>query len=494
MLYNRTTIMIGKIFRLFSSIVLPRLIIIGVDFQDRHIAAVASERKGDKVTVLGSNVVELPDAAIQDGEIQDSTLVSAALDELMKGMPSGIFEKLKSEPVFVISIPPHHIYTEAKLFPILDEADLEGAVRLKIETSLPWPITQTYFDWVKIPVREKNRSGVFIAAVSKNTVDGFLNLFVNREWRVAACEFHILSLTKFIQKETTPFIFASIDEDGIEFAIFNNGLIVMHYLQKVHSVDDLPILLKEKITQLAAFAEGSLNVQVQNVFVLDKFRIVPLGGIAEDVHIPVREFPDFTSERSDLVIAHGASQREYSSVKLSLNLLPSDATGRYHENLIIKTLGLWMKLLAVFSAVFIVGFFGILRLATNERTTVQRDVSALGATVDVRVADVAPLVEEANSFNELVQNAQKLLQIKSSVNNVIAEIDSIAFKNGVTITHLKSGDRGEITMAAFAPARENATNFQSQLEASNYFYSASIPISDLAPERNLTINVILKLS
>ncbi len=486
--------MIGRLFRLFSRVVLPRLIIIGVDFQDRHIAAVASERKGDKVSVLGSSIVELPDDAIQNGEVMDGKMVERALDELIKGMPKGIFEKLKSEPLFVISIPPHHVYTETKLFPLLEEHDLEGAVRLKVETSLPWPISQTYFDWVKVPVREKNRSGVFIAAVSKGTVDGFLNIFLHRGWRVAACEFHILSLVKFIQKESKPFIFALIDEDGIEFAIFNNGRIVTHYLQKVESVEDLPSLLREKITQLAAFSEGSLDVQVQNIFVLDNFHIVPLGSIADDVHIPIREFPDFTAERSDLVIAHGASQREYGTTKLSLNLLPVDATGRYHENLIVKTLNLWMKLLVVFSAVFIVGYFGVLRLATSERTALTQAVNSLKATVDVRNADVAPLVEDANAFNEVVKSVMGVAQIKSAVSATITEIERIAFKNGVTITNIQSSGKNEIIMTIFAPGRENATNFQFQLEASERFSSASIPISELVPERNLTINVTIKLS
>ncbi len=53
--------MITKFFKFLSRLVLPKIIVIGLDIQDRHIAAVATARRGDKLETVGSAIIEIED-------------------------------------------------------------------------------------------------------------------------------------------------------------------------------------------------------------------------------------------------------------------------------------------------------------------------------------------------------------------------------------------------------------------------------------------------
>ena len=59
--------MMGNFFKLISKLVLPKIITIGIDIQDRHLIAVATSQLGNKNGVIASGVYELSDDAIENG-------------------------------------------------------------------------------------------------------------------------------------------------------------------------------------------------------------------------------------------------------------------------------------------------------------------------------------------------------------------------------------------------------------------------------------------
>lgn len=485
--------MIGKLFKALSRVVLPKVVVIGVDFQDQHISAVATERRGDENKILGSNLVTLPDSAITNGEVMDPITVESALQELMRGLPSFLFERFKQGPVFVISIPPYHIYTEVTEFPPLSDDDLEGAVKLKMETSLPWPIRSAYVDWAPIPARGKNKTGVFLSAVAKQTVDGFLNIFLRNGWQVAACEFHMVSLSRFVVQEKDPFLLVLIDEDGVEFAAFHEGRMITHYLQKVQRIDELNSLLKDKIRNLSTFVEGSLGVVVKNLFILDRFKLGVTMGVAEETRIPIREFPTFAATGLEFLIAQGASQREYGARRTFFNLLPEEATGRFHDSLLLKTLGLWTKVLGVFTFVFAFALVGMLMFVNNQRASLSRDVDELTATGGTRIASAETLIASANAFNELTARVEQIRNARGTIAQKLTSIEQEAFRTGVSVKNIKWATGETIALTADAPTRENAIAFKDALDKAAIFSSVTIPIVDLAQDQDITFHVTISL-
>ncbi len=479
--------MLRNFLRLFSRFVLPRIVVIGLDVQDRHLAAVAAERRGDSLRIIGSHVVELPEAAIENGELSQPALFRERLGQLMGGLPAHIFERLKSEPIFVLSIPPHHIYTATVLFPPMADAELAEAVRLKMETSLPWPIAGMYFDWTKVSVNRSDTIGVFMAAVAKPTVDAYVSVFLEKEWLVSACEFHILSIAKFVRQDSQPFMLVSIDEDGIEFSAIVSGRVVSHYLQKIQRADEVQALLKDKIRQLIAFVEGSLGVPIQNVFVLDRIKsLTPaFTQIEQETGVPVRSFNLLPADERFL-IANGAAQREYGAGEPAINLMPLEATGRYHENLFIKTFRLWTKVLVVFGATFAIASGSILALTKSQRSELSQSIGALSPSVQARFAEAQPLIDEANRFNALVAQVAQSITLRTHVGDRLNVLAREAVRAGVTISSVAFRDPTGVTLTAASPTRANAVVFSQYLEQA--FSKVTIPVADIAPERNLNIH------
>src|SRR5271157_1549947 len=187
----------SKSLRYISRLVLPQAIVIGLDVQDRHLAAAATLRRGDATSVLASGVYELPEGAIVDGELADPAPFQRALTTFLLQVPARRFVNA-SEYVFILSIPPQHVYTETILLPPMTPRELADAVRLKLETSLPWGAGQAYVDWRTLPSADPKQTSTFIAAVAKVTLDTYLDAFQGQKWRIGAVEFHMLSLAKFL--------------------------------------------------------------------------------------------------------------------------------------------------------------------------------------------------------------------------------------------------------------------------------------------------------
>ncbi|MDI6821018.1 MAG: hypothetical protein QMD65_02440 [Patescibacteria group bacterium] len=488
--------MFSKFFRLISRIVLPKIVVVGLDIQDRHIGAVVTIRRGDKLTQVASNIVELSDEAIENGDIKNSTLVFEAVRNLFSGIEKDfpLFKKLDNEPIFVLSIPPNHIYTETMLLPLMDEADLREAVKLKIETSLPWSLDNTYFDWVRVPLKDHNRAGIFMAAIQRNVLDEYLKIFAKGGWLVSACEFHLLSLAAFIRGGDEPFIFVLIDEDGAEFAIFNFGKIISHYLQRIQVKENISEILKGKIKHLTAFAEGNLGVSVQKVYILDRANLESIVSNLENetrMSVGLVAPPSQIDER--LFIASGAAQREYGVEESTLNLMPPESSGHYNENLFLKTLNLWTNIFFISSAIFIIVFSSTLAFVKSQETILLKSNLPLRSSLDQQLSQAQPLFEEATKFNVLARILRDSMLTRSVFGEKIRILQNEAALTGLAIKKIYHDKEGQLGFSFFAPTRTSALYFKEKLEKTKVFSEIVIPSNQLTPEKNLDINAIIKL-
>ncbi|MDI6734242.1 MAG: pilus assembly protein PilM [Patescibacteria group bacterium] len=488
--------MFSKFFRLISKIVLPKIVVVGLDIQDRHIGAVVTTRRGGKFTKVASNIIELPDEAIEDGEIRAPKVILETVKNLLSGIEKDfpLFKKLDNEPIFVLSVPPNHIYTETMVLPLMNEADLHEAVRLKIETSLPWPLGDTYFDWVRVPLKDHNRAGIFMAAIQKNILDDYLKIFAEGGWLVSACEFHLLSLAAFIHGGDEPFIFILIDEDGAEFAIFNYGKIISHYLQRVRIKEDIAGILNEKIKHLTAFAEGNLGVSLQKVYILDRANLESTLANLEDetkMSVGLVAPPSQIDER--LFIANGASQREYGGEEKTLNLVPPESSGRYNENLFLKTLNLWTNILIIFSLTFIIAFFSILAFTKTQTTSLLKTSIPLRASLDQQFNQAQPLLNEASKFNVLAGILRDNMPVRSLFGEKFRILQNEANLTGLTLSRLSYVKAGEFNVSFSAPTRTSVLYFKEKIEKTEIFSEVIIPSNQLTPEKNLSINATIKI-
>lgn len=485
--------MIPSFFKSISRVVLPEIITVGIDIQDRHLIGVAAAQKAGKAAVIASGIYELAEDVIEDGEIKKPEAFKKAIGEFLNQLPASTIKK-SSEYIFVLSLPPHHVYTETAFFPMMNEADLAEAIRLKIETSLPWPLEDSYVDWRTVPSKNPDQIGIFIVGVSKQVLNDYLLIFFNQGWRVAAAEFHMLSLSKFINPNyVRSFIFALIDEDGIEFAVFSGGKILIHYLQTVPTAENAQGILENKINHLANYIKGNFGIDVERVFIFDKIsRQYTLDNIQNKTGIAAQMLSPSPHLDPRLFVAYGAALRSYGPTEGWINLMPAEMGGRYHENILLKTISLWTKILLVFAIPLALSFGVIAGFLWNQRNISLKENKELGAELQTQINQADPLIKQAEYFNKLGQNIKDAAALRALIGPKLREVENRAEETGLKVVAAKPTGPNEMTVTLSAATREAALKFQDALKNGKLFSEINLPIGELTKETDLRINMTLK--
>ncbi|MBI5732759.1 hypothetical protein HY967_02240 [Candidatus Jorgensenbacteria bacterium] len=193
---------------------------------------------------------------------------------------------------------------------------------------------------------------------------------------------------------------------------------------------------------------------------------------------------------SRLFIAYGASEREYGAEDSSINLMPPESSGRYHESLLLKTLGFWRNILLLFVVTFIAGFTFASLFLSKQETALLKQKFSLQGSVDQRVQQVQSLLDEAKSFNVLASAVKEAASQRSHIKDKLAMIEREVVLSGLVLNSLDL--RGsELVMILNGPTRKNILNFKEKLEKAGI--SVIIPPAQLAPEKNLTVNATVKI-
>lgn len=481
-----------RVFRPIARIVLPRMVIVGLDIQDRHIASVASLRKLERAFIPSSGIRELPENAIEDGRLAAGEPVFQAIQSLVQTIP---FSRLQNEPVLVISLPPHHIYTETAIFPLMNEKELEGALQLKLETSLPWRPHDAYIDWRRLDIGDPKKIAVFITAIPKQILDEYLGVFSQGKWRVAACEFHLISLARLLNiSGEEPSILILLDEDGAEFAIFHKGKMVSHNLEKAIAGKPVEAALSYQARRLATYAQGELGLKIAHVYLFDKAGIESqIETLQRELEIPVKYFVPPVGFDPRLFIAAGASLRKFGIPEESINLIPVGSGGRFHENLIIRTLGLWLNILFSTVLILMVVFGGAFLFLRGQRQALEGETKTLQASLERQFAQSRELIQRADAFNQLVAAMTKASRSRSRVGDALSLVLQALPAAGVEVRHIsKPSPDAPFVVTIAADTRDHALEFKKRLEASKKFTVVDIPFTELVPEKNLIINVTLQ--
>jgi len=487
--------MISSLFKLISRIALPKIIVVGIDIQDRHLFGVATLRIRGITKIVASGSYELSEDAIEGGELRRSEMIQAAIQSLLASIPGSRWHT-SHEPIFVLSLPPQHLYSEVAFFPVADDRELEEAVHLKLETSLPWPVQDSYVDTGAIKKKSGDERGVFIAAIAKPILDQYLRPFFLHGWRVGAAEFHLFSLVRFIAPHyAKSFIFILIDEDGIEFAAFAFQTIMLHYLQPIGEGDNIQALIEGKVRQLVTNLEGQYGEKIERIFIFDKVSWEKTSSsITNITGIPTQLFTPEPTIDSRLSVAYGASLRPYSAHESLVNLLPKSLGGRYQENLLSRTIRFWVYIFVIWGATFVVASLLLLTFLSNEEKVLTRESFAYKGSLEQQKIFAAPLIKKADYFNALARAVLESASLRSRFGKKMEVILNHAEKAGLTTSYMRIEKNNTFALRLTAPTRQAAVVFQDELNATGLLASPlQIPITQLAADKDLLLSLSLQL-
>jgi len=289
-------------------------------------------------------------------------------------------------------------------------------------------------------------------------------------------------------------MFILIDEDGAEFAIFNNGQLMSHFIKKSKEGENLRKKISFESRRLIVYAETELGLIIESISLFNKVGIeAEIDKLEEDVDLPVNFFSP--TENPTLYIALGASYRKFGDSDNIINFVPSGSGGKYNENLILRTVMLWRRLVIAFLFIMIVTFSGFYIYFHGQRQALQRETNNLSVVLDSQKQRSSELIEGVVNFNNLVQIALQASTLRSNLGEKLQIITDEAERQSVQISGIqKASNEKKFIAFIFAPTRSNALQFKNNLELNDAFDEVNIPVTELAPDIDLTLNVEIVLA
>lgn len=484
-----------KILKLFGPVVravLPRMVIIGIDVQDIHIAMSSPKQNHGVANGRAFTALEqIPEETVQEGSIANREQFRDAIKLILSSL---VIRRLRSDPIIVLSLPPHRIYTETVIFNVMPESALEEAVDLRLETSLPWPKREAYCDWQRLSIQDPRRVAVFIAAVSRQVIDEYLKIFLEIGWGVMACEFHLISLARLAAAQTTnPFIIILLDEDGAEFAVMHQGGMFAHFFKKIEK-EAFTETLSFEVRRLATYAEGELKLKIEEIYIFDKAGLeTQLSTLEQKTGLRARALTALPADIDPrFLIASGAARRKF-GLKEEVNLLPPGSGGRFNEYLIARTSNLWAKILAaVLIAVSLI--LGSIWLFINAQVKLLASENAeLVLSGNRQIGRSQELFKEATVFNALAEELARARKFETKYGSKLSTLLEEAARQGITVISVRSSAKdGPLSVTFVAPHRQKVLAFKTAIEQSGIFKNLSIPITQLVSETNLRIDAVLQ--
>lgn len=500
----------------FARIVVPKAVIVGIDVQDNRVALFASTggSRGKNNSVSASEA--LPPGTIEGGEIKNP---DAFFDVVAKMMQRVTIGHRGVEPLIVLSISPNHMFSELSIFPMMRHENLQEAIRLKMETSLPWPIEKSYVDRRIVPLGDPKKVGVFIVGIERRILDPFFEVFRRGGWRVSACEFHLLSLAHSMNisrggEGVRLLIF--IDDDCLEFGIFSGSELLAHANSKLDGRDDLKAKIGFEVRRLLAYAETETGSKIERILLFDKKGIESeIEELHKEVDIPTQFFS--LPENPAFAVASGASAREFAYANQDINFVPPGSGGRYEEDLIVRTINFWVRATTVFLSVMLAASIGFYIFIIGESNPLSVETKQLKIALENQVTQSKESIDKVQVFNALATAASGAAKERRLVSRELAFLVKTAAQSRVSILEIQnSSDKKTFFMKVYAPTRTVLVNYKTRLETARrpaegsaiiveestsspaevlpgdgpkYFTEVRIPILELAKEKDLTVSM-----
>ena len=192
--------------------------ILGLDIGTKTVKLVQLKMARGGAKVLAYGVADYPVDAIVEGIIVDPQLIADALKPVLNKPQYGRFSARR----VVASLPADKTFLRVINLPPMDGDDLESAVMLEAEQSIPVPIAHLYVDYEIIDTTPEGQV-LLMAAAPSAIVDSYVQLFDLLELEPALIKPDILAVARALAPNIAPgqtVLIADIKSESTSIAIF----------------------------------------------------------------------------------------------------------------------------------------------------------------------------------------------------------------------------------------------------------------------------------
>ncbi len=146
--------------------------IFGLDIGSQTVKFLQLEKHGTGGTVKSFGSIATDDKIMKNGVIQNIPRAAELVDDLLA---NNIVGELTTNRV-VMSIPVSHVYTRVMSLPNMNKKELDSAVQLEVEQSVPVPSKDLYYDYEITDTPDESNMLVRMVASPRAIVDSYVGV------------------------------------------------------------------------------------------------------------------------------------------------------------------------------------------------------------------------------------------------------------------------------------------------------------------------------
>lgn len=462
------------------------------------------DQKKGSLLVQASASVDLPAGTIKGGFLKNKDSFLLSLKSLLEKVRKNT--KVSS---FIVSLPADAVYCHNFSFPhILSEKQIDDAMRINLNFSLPMSPEKVYFDWETIESADISKKEIILCAIARNATDIFMQVFSDIGIAAVAVEFHSLSLSRVValgSKE--PSLIAILLNSNLEMSIIENGAIRFLQafdLEKIAELEEgksTEEIVADKIRRAVNFYDAEKNKKgyLNKIYLAGDYEKIKIykdaigraGGLTVELSEILPVFPKVSMPaNSNLAhITFGSALRGLMprSEDTIVSLMPIGTEDAYDQKRVASFVGLVSDLAATLSIFFVAVFVGSWILMTVLANNIEESLSRQGALPE----GLMEIKEKAVIFNEVVKQANTLKSQTPKWVGLIERIKSLAVQ-GVTLNKIDISLES-INISGIALTRDTLLQFKTVLEKSELFTEVKVPFSYLEQKDSIPFALNLKL-
>ncbi len=500
---------------------------LGVDISTSSVkvAEIIKTRKG--LVLKGFTEEKIPVSALVGGVIRQSDNVVNALEACLNKFPN----KKGKKNYAVCTIPDDKIYMQEGVFPDLSHDKLKEAIQFKIQTFIPLPIEEVYWDFLVTSENKDGTLNVLISAAAKETVDSYYDAVRRAGFIPLAFEGSSMSamrLINYTQKEDALLLdigktqttvalsegnaikftstvhiglnqiikaydeFFEVDDDKSIQLLRENGLDLKNerLKEKIHTIMDplqkevertIHFQNKSPITKAYIFGDGAVIKGLKSIIA------EPNALEMQNLKIPFIKIP---SDIDQYICVSGAGLQYTQKDPSTINFLPAQASKEILRTLITDKVFFWMRIAAINMLAYISIFaVFIFFLIIDQNYLNQKYQAIISSPRQNTYKVVGQQISAQNSYLQKINGAQ------SSFVNWLGLLEEIptTVPSGISLSAYninQTKSNWTVSISGTAKDRNTLLQYLNILEyQSKYLSNLALPISYIQTNQSITFTI-----
>ncbi len=401
----------------------------------------------------------------------------------------------------ILSLPPEHTWlTRIEFPPHLKGADLEDAINLFKEFSLPFSKDDVYTDWELITSDEKKDiPNIVFGAARKSIINSYLQAFSQLEISTIAIENHLISVERSLRGlQLKNMMVVIVYPSSISLGAFSNSCFrfqrSLPWKRITASPEASPSLpyaeLCEEIKKFLHFlkTEASDPLEITNVFLIAPEDIVKTFESYAGLDIPLWRGDisllgeEYAGNRMAL-IAKGAALRGIVPRRddTIISLTPIGTEQIYERKRAVSFSSFFARLAIGIGLFFVLlyggSYFLISHLAFNVES--RQVFQSTGS------ANAIHIQEEASKFNREVNKLSDLAKRLPQFDQALKNITQVS-NQGISISTIAIHDPTTgVNITGFAKNKDSLLQFKASINSSGMFKPVDLPFASLLAKGNI---------